>query len=459
MSAADGFQDGGVGMWVLLAYLAAALPLVWGFGVLQLVALIRWNRGVHRLAGPASKRDAAGLLEETGTGRGVLAETLGSAARSHVEGEAPESIMTSVSDTLHHRLAANHPAKAVLTALVLALSIPAPLALGILFRSLGQLGGLVALSEADPGSKCGLLEQALRAADVPFWLSLLVVAVLVVPALVAVFMELVALRAKRRRDDVLRLVERLLGISTRPATGAMPGVVAFLFTLVLAGAVGWVLTGPPVRNLAAVVLHGSCLPVLDHGRIEIPVHASGAAPFEQGTLVLVAMDDILVDGARVTDLDAGALGAAASGDGASVAPLARMLEEKDEWVRALCDRSPDGQACETPVLVAMDRGIPLATASAVLATARRSWDRGVFLVVRTEDPPAAPVRFADMLAAVQGFPSLRCVSVCPYGLVEVGDVIGDPATSGKDMLDGRDDGTFGAFVDGLGGTSISVVLP
>lgn len=459
MSLVDGFGEAGVGTWVLLAYLAAALPLVWGFGVLQLVALIRWNRGVHRLAGLASKRDAAGLLDEAGNGRGVLAEALGSAARSHIEGEAPESIMTSAGDTLHHRLAANHPAKAVLAALALALAVPAPLALGVLFRCTGQVLALSALGSAAPASRCALLEQALRTADLPFWLSLVVVAVLVVPAMIAVFMELVALRAKRRRDDVLRLVEMLLGISTRPATGAVPGVVAFLFTLVLAGAVGWVMTGPPVRNLAAVVLHGSCLPVLDLGRIEIPVHAGGAAGFEQGALVLVTMDDILVDGVRVTDLDAGALGAAASGDGAAVAPLSEMLEEKDRWVRELCDGSPDGQGCETPVLVAMDRGIPLATASAVLATARRSWDRGVFLVLRTEDPPAAPPRFADMLAAVQDFPSLRCVSVCPYGLVEVGDVIGDPASSGKDMLDGRADGTFGAFVDGLCGTSISVVPP
>ncbi|MBW2260600.1 MAG: hypothetical protein JRG91_01400 [Deltaproteobacteria bacterium] len=459
MSVMDGFRDAGVGMWVLLIYLGVALPLVWGFGVFQLMALIRWKRGIDRIAGFASNRDVAGLLEEVGGGRGVVVQTITSAAKSIVAGDAIESIMAGVRDALHHRLAANHPARAVLAAMAISLSIPAPLALGMLFRSLGQTSSWSVLGNADPGSRCGMLEQALRAADFPFWLSLVVVAVLVVPALVAVFMELTALRAKRRRDDVLRLAEMLLGVSTRPATGAMPGVVAFIFTVLLAGAAGWVLTGPPVKNLAAVQLYGSCLPGLDHLNVEIPVHGGGASDVVRGVCVIVTMDDLLVDDVRVTDLDKGSVGAAASEDGVTITPLAQMLEDREEWTRALCDRSPDGAACETPVLVAIDRAVPLASASAVLATARRSWGRSVFLVVRTEEPPASPPRFADMLAAVKGFASMKCVTVCPYGLVEVGDVIADPASGSKDLLDGRADGTFGTFIDGVGGPSFDVAVP
>jgi len=466
MSVGNPIAVGGGGMWVLLAYLAVAFPLVWGFGASQVMALIRWNRMRASLERFAGERDAAGLADHLDgkAGRGVMGDVLAAAARAVLDGEGPSVIMDGARATVDRRLPASSPFKVVLCVLSLALGPLAPLVLGTMFRvaSTIELWGVVAMD--NPFQRCRFLELALKHGEYPFWLGVIVCGILTVPALVAVFMQLNALAARRRRDDVLGLVESLLGRSRRPATGSLPGLAAFAGTVLFTAGAGWVLVGPPVKDLAAPRLHDTCVPVLEYRDVRVPVHDGSASGLQSALTLIVTRSDVIiedlvfhdmelapgtpavvVESRRVTDLVEGRPGAALGSDGVTVEPLDEMLEEiyqKDLSQCPVLDCS-DQEAGSILAIIADD--VPVETAAAILATARRSRDRSVFVLVRTGPPSADPRTLAGMLEDVKRFASMKCVEQCSHGALEVKEVGELPAG-----------GTFGEFLAGVEGSSFDL---
>ncbi len=463
---ANPVEAGGAGMWILLGYLVVLFPLIWGFGAAQVLALIRWKRMSAALGRFAGEKDAAGLADHLDgkAGRGVMGDVLAAAARSVVEGEKPTAVMDAARKAVDERMSASPPAKAVLCALALALGSLGPLVLGALLRCMNAIEVWSVVVQDNPYFRCRLLEAGMPRGELPFWLGVGVCVVLTVPALVAVFVQLNPLGAGRRRDDVLRLVESLLGRSARPVTGTASGLLAFASTILLTAAAGWVLTGPPVSNLAAPRLIDTCVPGLVHRDVRVPLHDGPAVKVTQTRTLIVTTGDILFEqlvfsemdprpdapaaefeSQRVTDLVDGKLGASLGGDGVTVEPLAEMLEDLYKKDMSQC-LVPD---CSTwgddPILAIIAADVPVETAAAVLATARRSRSRSVFVLVRTEAPAADPPDLAGMLEAVKGFASMKCVMRCPYGALEVGDV-GDVPVGG----------TFGEFIEGVEGPSFDV---
>jgi hypothetical protein len=274
-------------------------------------------------------------------------------------------------------------------------------------------------------------------AGYPLWLGGIVALVLVVPALVSVLMELTLLGAKRRRDDVMRLVELVTGQATRPRTGSVPGVVAFVFTILAILPAGWLVAGPPVHHLSAPMLYGSCLPVVEG--LDVPLLEGDAAEVSEGLVVVVSGDRILVDYLAVPGLD----------------ELAMLLGERRQMAKALCERDPSSAGCGAPLLVAFSADVGLGRAADVLAVASGAWGGDLHLVVRTEEGSAGPPGFGEMISATKGLTGMRCVETCPFGLVKVKDVI-EGSGSGKAFLDGAAEGTVGRFVEGLDQAAIVV---
>lgn len=481
MNIGEAMENGGTGMWVLLFYGGIVLPLVWIYGVGQLLALIRWKRKMADLDKLASEKDGARLLERLGGGEGkdVAERILAEAARSSLGGDGPEEVMDGARSGLDERMKASTPVRAVLAMTSLALAALAPLVLGATFRCMKLVQVWGWLLEDEPLHRCRLLEVGTSFAEYPFRMGIVVSTILAVPALVAVFMELTALRAARRRDDVLRLVEMLLGLPPRPASRGAPGLIAFVLAILLTGTAGWVLTGPPVPNLAAPRLHDSCVHGLEGRSIRIPVRSGAPEAEDFGYKLFVTRNEIFLEvehipgfgdmpeiqdytikDVRVTDLVEGKPGAALDADGVTIEPLMRVLEETPNESSDDCSLLEGcGPPTVEPVLVVIDEDVPLDTAAAVLVTARRSSDRSVSVLVRAEAEPATPPRFADLLEAASGFASMKCVEHCAYGQIAVEDLVTEPAGSGKPVLDGRAGGTFGDFITGVGTASFDVIVP
>ncbi len=460
------FTMGGIGMWVLLVHLLVMLALAWGWAVAQVLSFVLWRRRMSELAVPAAARAPDALLDllrgkKGKEPKGALGETLAMAAGAVKEGMPARDVIARANKILHHRIAAVHPARGVITAAVYVLSLLAPIALGALFHETGMNQGFAALENAFPEQKCELMDMAAKIADYPVIFGYVIVLLLVLPALASTFLQLTLLGAKRRRDDILGLVDRLCGVDVRPQAGIVPGIVSFVIILAVTAPVAWLMSGPPIVNLAAPLFVGRCMYFFDD-EMTLPVIARQSPPPESDQRVLeVNTDSIRISKTVIVDLDQGAMVPEEHVKESAIVPLSTTLAEMLETRQSYCDGSSYAERCGAPMLVAVDASTPLSTASLVIGTAFRSFGGNVLVLLRNKGYETDLVTYGDMLDAVRGFSGMHCVIECPYTTLKVDDVIvgGKGSGQSRSLLDGSASGTYGDFVKNLGQDSFMVAVP
>jgi hypothetical protein len=184
---------------------------------------------------------------------------------------------------------------------------------------------------------------------------------------------------------------------------------------------------------------------------ELPALGVQGGDVVPGELLVVTSRSIVFQRSRVADLEAVSLEQA-------IPLLGTSLDEAKGRIRATCERNPASEECGAPVIVALGAVTSLRDSALVIAAAFEAWDGRVSILVRPAD--ASPPSYERMQAEVCSWKGMRAVSVCPYALVTVKEVV--PATScgeGRGLLDGRKDGTIGELVSGLGSAGIVVGTP
>ena len=138
------FREGGIGMTIILVYMLCMLVVGWGFAIWQIVSLVLWRKKTAKLEDIASKRDAAELAEHLTGGKGKAPGDAAGAALVLAcdrvrDDKAPRDILAEVRELLATRMAGVHPAKGVLSALVLLGAVVVPVTLGVLFQVVGLI--------------------------------------------------------------------------------------------------------------------------------------------------------------------------------------------------------------------------------------------------------------------------------------------------------------------------------
>jgi len=458
-SFANPFVEGGSGMWVVLVYLVAAMAIAWGLAIGQIAAAVLWARRIRAVADLAKDHNPQAILyrAEKGSLKGLFADTLAAAARGSIEQRPAPEVVAEATGTVAARLPVTSPWKACFIAVVAGLSVAGPIALGLLLRSLGYMRTFEALSMAQPDQKCALLQVGLAQAEHPYTFAVIAAVLLAVPALVSVLVELVVLAPRKRRDDVLRVVEILLALPTRPRTSPVPGIVALVFIALVVALSSAVLAGPPVRRLFAPLLYTPCLPEIDDAAVSVPPYSGEASKVGAGTALVVSSSSIGFGYEEVLGLADGKIRASDAPDGVFVTRLNDHLAKIRSEYTETCRLDPSSPSCGATLFVAIDGDVPVATAAAVLATSWMAWSGGVFAVVRTgEDRRPDLDTMIDESVTWRG---MRCVKQCRYGLVPVKEVVAKPQAGARGFLDPSASGTFGEYVAGLGGAGIVVALP
>lgn len=465
LALASAFRDGGVGMWIILVHLLVLVVLAWGWAIAQILSMVLWKRKMTDLEEPAEARDHHGLLDRLRgkkgkDPRGALNDTLSMAAISAREGKPPREVLSRANTMLHHSIAAVHPARGAVTAALLFLCMFAPAVLGAFFRDAGLMQAFRALEQVTPFQRCEFLAQGLHIAAHPARFGFIALVLLAPPALAATFLQLTFLGAKRRRDDILRLVDMLTGVDVRPRAGIVPGIISFVFVLLLTMPACWFISGPPARHLMAPFLIHDCLGLDGGSDVSLPVKGGDPEEDLDGLVVVVTGAGILVDGTLVMDLDDGSLASRDVKRG-TIPALSDELLEKRQLSMAFCQRSPDADGCPPDVYLAMNLTTPLETASRVIATCFDAFDDHVLLVLRTRSVQEDPGTLDEMLSEARTFTGMKCKVLCPYRTVKVGDVImgGQGSGTSNSLLDGSTSSTFGEFVDELDSDTVMVAVP
>lgn len=469
----DAFERGGAGMWVLLVTLLVMLVVGWGYAAYQVLSLVNWRRRIVSLTPIAEARNPSGMLEELGEGRHgrsfrIAAHVLVSAAEAAMDEEAPRDVLSRTRATLHRRLAGVHPLKGAITTAVLLACLLVPVLLGSFFEGVGLEHGFAALGRIAPHQRCDAAAAVFHTAGYPAVFGTIVTLLLAPPALLGAFLEMTLLSAKRRRDDLLRLVDMLVGVDVRPRANMVPGIVASVF-LVVAAAIGIRFSaGPSTEVMLTPLMQRICVRLPEGPDLKLPVTGLEGGPVGGGPVVAVTRTAVTRAGTgrALVELDGGRP-APADVSGGVLASLASDLRAAKEATGELCTREPSNERCGAPAIVALHRQTPLETAALVVHTVDESWGRAV-LLLRTRDLDTEPRTLADYARMYESSrdlfrlsPQGACHRRCPFTTIEVKEVVPELADGARSraVLDGRSEETFGGFVSGLEQTGVVVARP
>jgi TonB family protein len=235
------FVEGGIFMYVLAAHLFLWLLLSSVLLVLAVVRAVRIRSRASRLEAACAGRDAAAALRAAEAApEDPIARVVGATARAVLAGrDASRAAEAAVLG----ELPGLHPLWAVACCLALVCGVSVTLLLG----STGEIFGLIqmfkALAYSAPEERAGLASMGLGIARYPATFSILVAAVVGIPAAISGILLATAASGRAERKAAVSLAGKLTGTALTPADGSGGAVMAgiLFFLVLLAAGIGWML--------------------------------------------------------------------------------------------------------------------------------------------------------------------------------------------------------------------------
>ena len=235
------FIEGGIFMYVLAAHLFLWFLVSTLLLVLAVVRAVRIRSRASRLEAACAGRDASAALRAAEAApEDPIARVVGATARAILAGrDAPKAAEAA----LLGELPGLHPLWAVACCLALVCGVSVTLLLG----STGEVFGLVqmfkALAYSVPEERAGLASMGLGIARYPATFSILVAAVVAIPAVISGILLATSASGRAERKAAVALAGKLAGTTLPPADGSGGAVTAgiLFFLVLLVAGIGWML--------------------------------------------------------------------------------------------------------------------------------------------------------------------------------------------------------------------------